>query len=208
MGVVDEPSRWSIEKFGPDLARDLRSRIPKALCRAVELAQQAREASALDTDHAFGPVRWKQQYESLHEHLRDLPGVTDVHPPGAQVRVTICRDHLLLPWLYARRRGVDMCRVGGRVRSQLVRDLLILFGPKPDYEEPILPGMPLNPDEARDRTLLRQAIEQLASRPKVLLIGFACNSDEGLLAVSWGEAALTSDRRLEWGPVEDLITPN
>ncbi|MBL6275181.1 hypothetical protein JMF97_03275 [Micromonospora fiedleri] len=208
MGVVGEPSQWSIEKFGPQLARDLRSRIPKALYRAVELAQQAREASALDTDHAFGPVRWKQQYESLHENLRDLPGVTDVHPPGAQVRVTICRDHLLLPWLYAKRRGVDMCKVGGRVKGQLIRDLLILFGPKPDYEEPTLPDMPLSPDEARDRTLLRQAIEQLAPRPKVLLIGFACNSDEGLLAVSWGEAALAPGKRLEWGPAEDLFTLN
>ncbi|TDC38355.1 hypothetical protein E1211_07255 [Micromonospora sp. 15K316] len=208
MGVAGQPSRWSIEKFGRELARDLRSRIPNALRRAVELAQDARKASALDTDHAFGPVRWKQQYESLHEQLRDLPAVTDVHPPGTQVRVTICQDHLLLPWLYARRRGVDMRKVGGPVKSQLVRDLLILFGPKSDYEEPTLPDMPLSPDEARDRTLLREAIERLTPRPKVLLIGFACNSDDGLLAVSWGEAALAPGRKLEWGPVEDLSTPN
>ncbi|MEV1330905.1 hypothetical protein AB0J20_15155 [Micromonospora costi] len=205
VGVVEEPARWPIEKFGPDLACDLRARIPKALHRAVELAKGARKASALETDHAFGPVRWKQQYESLYEHLRDLPAITDVHPPGAQVRVTICRDHLLLPWLYARRRGVSMRKVGGRVKSQLIRDLLVLFGPKPDYEEPTLPDMALSPDEVRDRKLLREAIEQLTPQPKVLLIGFACNSDDGLLSVSWGEAALAPDRRLEWGPVEDLF---
>jgi hypothetical protein len=208
MGVVGEPSPWSVGKFGPELARDLRARIPKALYRAVELAQHAREASALDTDHAFGPVRWKQQYESLHEHLRELPDVTDVHPPGAQVRLTICRDHLLLPWLYAKRRHVDMRDVQGQRTNQLIRDLLILFGPKPGFEEPTLPGMPPSPDEARDRTLLRAAIEELSPQPGVLLIGFACNSDDGLLHVSWGEAALAPGRKLEWGPVEDLWTVN
>ncbi|SCE69484.1 hypothetical protein [Micromonospora mirobrigensis] len=188
-----------------DLTRELRNRIPNALHRAVELAQHAREASALDTDHAFGPTRWKQQYESLHEHLRDLPEVTDVHPPGTQVRVTICCGHLLLPWMYGRRSGVDMRNATGPLKSQLIRDLLVLFGPKPGYDEPTLPDMPLTPDEARDRTLLREAIEQLTPQPKVLLIGFACNSGEGLLGVSWGEAALAQGRKLDWGPVEELF---
>ncbi|GIJ79233.1 hypothetical protein [Micromonospora phaseoli] len=205
MGVAEEPSRWSVEKFGPDLALDLRARIPKALQRAVELAQDARMASALDTDHAFGPTRWKQQYESLHEQLQDLPHVKDVHPSGAQVRVTICRDHLLLPWMYAKRRGIDMRRVRGRLKNQLIRDLLILFGPQSGYEEPTLPEMPPTPDEARDRTALRQEIEQLSPQPRTLLIGFACNSDEGLLGVSWGEAALVPGGGLEWGPVEELF---
>ncbi|WBB47423.1 hypothetical protein O3597_20060 [Verrucosispora sp. WMMA2044] len=205
MGVDGEPSQWSVEKFGPDLVRDLRARIPKALQRAVELAQNAREASALATDHAFGPTRWKQQYESLHEQLRELSDVQDVHPPGAQVRVTICRNHLLLPWMYAKRRGLDMRRVRGRLKNHLVRDLLILFGPAPGYDEPTLPGMPATPDEARDRTLLRAAIEALTPQPRTLLVGFACNSDEGLLGVSWGEAALAPGGRLDWGPVEELF---
>ncbi|GAB3954665.1 hypothetical protein GCM10027614_62130 [Micromonospora vulcania] len=91
MSGADGPSRWAIEKFGLPLASALHTAVPAALRRAVELAQGAREASELDTDHAFGPVRWKQQYEVLHEYLHNLPDVVDVHPPGAQVRVTICR---------------------------------------------------------------------------------------------------------------------
>lgn len=207
VGVVGGPSKWSADKFGPELAAILRREIPTALRRAVELAQGAREASALDTDHAFGPVRWKQQYEALHEQLRDLPDVTDLHPPGSQVRITICRNHLLLPWLYARRADIDMRDARGRYLSQLVRDLLSLFGPQPSHEEPFLPGMPLTPLEARDLSLLRDAIEKLAAEPQVLLVGFACNSEAGLLRVAWGEAALVRKTELEWGTVEDLPLP-
>ncbi len=173
----------------------------------VRSSISVREASVLDTDHAFGPVRWKQQYESLHEQLRDLPDVTDLHPPGSQVRITICREHLLLPWLYAKRGDVDMRDARGAALNQLIRDLLALFGPMPRHEEPLLPGMPLTPQESRDLTFLRESIERLVSKPQVLLIGFAANSDAGLLRVSWGEAALVRGADLEWGPVEDLPLP-
>ncbi|KXK59353.1 hypothetical protein AWW66_24735 [Micromonospora rosaria] len=203
-----DPSDWSVRRFGPTLAGALRRQVPAALHRAVELARGAREASELDTDHAFGPVRWKQQYEALHEYLRELPDVTDVHPPGAQVRVTICRDNLLLPWRYAKRGDVDMRDVRpGRDLSRLIRDLLILFGPAPRHEEPMLPMMPPTPGESRDREPLREAVAQLAAEPQVILIGFACTSEAGLLRASWGEAALVRDSELEWGPVEDLPLP-
>ncbi len=202
---ADGPSRWSIEKFGLPLATTLRTEIPAALRRAVELAQDARDASELDTDHAFGPVRWKQQYEVLHEYLHDLPDVVGVHPPGAQVRVTICRGHLLLPWRYTTRSDLDMRDARpGRDLNRLIRDLLILFGPEPSHEEVTLPLMPLTPEEARDRSALREAVEQMTDEPRVLLVGFACNSDEGLLRVSWGEAALLGGTELKWGHVEDL----
>ncbi|WP_433347818.1 hypothetical protein [Micromonospora sp. CA-111912] len=208
MGIAGWPSEWSVRKFGPTLAVSLRREIPAALHRAVELARGAREASELDTDHAFGPVRWKQQYEVLHEHLRELPDVTDVHPPGAQVRVTICRDHLLLPWRYAKRADVDIRDARpGRDLSRLIRDLLVLFGPEPSHEEVPLPMMPRSPEEARDREPLREIVEQFAARPEVVLVGFACNSDAGLLRVSWGEAALIRGNELEWGHVEDLPLP-
>ncbi|MBM0255475.1 hypothetical protein [Micromonospora sp. 4G55] len=45
----------------------------------------AREAPEMMTDHAFGPVRWKGQYEELFAHLHDLPDVTRIHPVRAQV---------------------------------------------------------------------------------------------------------------------------
>ncbi|MFC5924653.1 hypothetical protein [Micromonospora vulcania] len=67
--------------------------------------------------------------------------------------------------------------------------------------------MPLTPDEARDRSGLREVVEQLTDEPKVLLVGFACNSDQGLLRVSWGEAALVGGTELKWGHVEDLPCP-
>ncbi|WDZ87078.1 hypothetical protein [Micromonospora cathayae] len=205
MGVADGPSRWSIERFGPTLAAALWQRIPAALHRAVELARDAHEASELDTDHAFGPVRWKQQYEVLHEHLRDLPDVTDVHPPGAQVRVTVCRGHVLLPWRYAKRGNVDLASVHpGRDLGRLARDLLVLFGPEPAYREVPLPMMPVTPDESRERGPLREAVEGVAADPRVLLVGYAANSEDGLLRVSWGEAALARGDVLEWRHVEEL----
>ncbi|MEU4712180.1 hypothetical protein AB0F73_00695 [Micromonospora purpureochromogenes] len=67
--------------------------------------------------------------------------------------------------------------------------------------------MPLTDEETRDRSDLREAVEQLAPEPTVVLIGYACNSEAGLLRVSWGEATLTRSDELDWGPVEELPLP-
>ncbi|MEE6259375.1 hypothetical protein [Plantactinospora sonchi] len=204
MTVVEGPSSWAVERFGPSLAVELWKRVPAALRRAVERAMDARDASEMTTDHPFGSVRWLVQYEELLTHLQDLPETTSIHPPGAQFRITICAGHLLLPWCYASREDARLEQaVPNRRLSQTIRDLLLLFGPKPPYEQEPLPMMPTVPD---DDTLaeLREAIEGSAAEPRVLLIGYACNSDQGLLRLSWGEAALSRDNLLHWEHVDDL----
>ncbi|MBF9130490.1 hypothetical protein I0C86_16200 [Plantactinospora sp. S1510] len=67
--------------------------------------------------------------------------------------------------------------------------------------------MPAHPDDDRDLSELRDAIEESSPEPRVLLIGYACNSDQGLLRISWGEAALGRDNLLHWGHVDDLPVP-
>ncbi|MGB2567647.1 hypothetical protein ACPFP2_04220 [Micromonospora citrea] len=208
MGVADGPSRWAIDKFGFANAVTLRKRIPAALQRTVERAMDAREASELTSDHAFGPVRWKVQYEELCAQLRGLSDVTELHPPGAQIRITLCAGQLLLPWHYSEKSDVEVQRVRpDRRLSRLARDLLALYGPTPRYEQPALPLPQLDPPEVRDRAELRELVERLTVAPGVVLIAYACNSDAGLLRVSWGEAALTHEDRLEWEHVEELPLP-
>ncbi|MGC5330602.1 hypothetical protein [Micromonospora sp. DT62] len=208
MGVADGPSQWSIEKFGFAQAVTLRKRVPAALKRAVERAMDAREASEMTSDHAFGSVRWLVQYEELHLHLRELPDVTDLRPAGAQFRITVCAGHLLLPWHYSTRSDLEIARVRpGRTLNRFAHDLLAMYGPTPRYQQDTLPLMPLSDQESRDRSELRDAVERLPVEPKVLLIGYACNSDAGLLRVSWGEAALRQNGELEWQHVEDLPLP-
>jgi hypothetical protein len=207
VSVADGPSQWSIEKFGFAQAVALRKRVPAALKRAVERAMDARDASEMTSDHAFGSVRWLVQYEELHQRLRDLPDVPDLRPPGAQFRITVCAGHFLLPWHYSAKSDVEMARARPGRTFSLARDLLVLYGPKPRYQQDTLPLMPLSDQEARERSELREAVERLPVEPKVLLIGYACNSDAGLLRVSWGEAALRRNDELEWQHVEDLPLP-
>ncbi|MFF0819211.1 hypothetical protein ACFYUR_02345 [Micromonospora haikouensis] len=208
MGVADGPSRWSIEKFGFAQAVALRKRVPAALKRAVERAMDAREASEMTSDHAFGSVRWLVQYEELHHHLRELPDVTDLRPPGAQFRITVCAGHLLLPWHYSTRSDADIARTRPeRTLSRFARALLALCGPQPRYQQDTLPLMPLSDQEADARSELREAVERLPVEPKVLLIGYACNSEAGLLRLCWGEAALRGNGDLEWQHVEELPMP-
>ncbi len=206
MGVVGGPSAWAVDRFGAGRATVLYERIPIALTRTVERAMDAREASALDTDHAFGPVRWKAQYEELHHQLRDLPDVTDFQPHGAQIRITLCAGNLLLPWHYSSKGDVDVRNVRPNRRlSRLVRELLGLYGPAPRYAQPSLPG--LDAPATVDRSELREAVEKLADEPRVVLVAYACNSDAGLLRVCWGDAALVRPDELEWTHVEDLPFP-
>lgn len=208
VAVVDGPSAWAIEQFGFKLAVQLWRRVPAAMHRAVERARDARDASEMTSDHAFGSVRWLVQYEELLNHLQALPETVSVRPPRAQFRITICAGHLLLPWHYSAKSDVpmDLARPN-RTFSRFARDLLRLFGPKPPFTQDPLPLMPAHPDHDRDLSELRGVVEDLTLEPRVLLIGYACSSDRGLLRLSWGEATLDRDDQLDWRHVDELPLP-
>ncbi|MEO3742727.1 hypothetical protein [Plantactinospora sp. B5E13] len=171
MAVVDGPSAWAIERFGFTLAVQLWRRVPAAMHRAVERARDARDASEMTSDHAFGSVRWLVQYEELLNHLEGLPETVSVRPPRAQFRITICAGHLLLPWRYSAKSDVPMDFVRpNRTFSRFARDLLRLFGPEPRFTQDPLPLMPPHPEHDRDLSELRGAVEDLTLEPKVLSI--------------------------------------
>ncbi len=50
-------------------------------------------------------------------------------------------------------------------------------------------------------------LDRLHPAPDVVIVGYACNSTDGLLDVQWGEAALGDDRTLHWLHYELLPIP-
>ena len=198
------PSVWARRRFGAN-AEQVGRRVPQALGAAVNRALDAHQASKMSTDHAFGNARWPLQYEELVNHLHDLPDTIIVRAPHTFYQLVVVNGQLLLPWYYADHRcAVDDSRAV-RPLTGLAADLLTWFGPQPRWRQPHLPLQHL-----LDGTDVLQSghrvseLDQLDPAPKVVLVGYACNSVEGLLDLRWGEAALGDDGLLHWYHHEPL----
>lgn len=206
--TVEVPSEWAVRRFGANAGQVWR-RVPQALGATVNRALDAHTGARMTTDHAFGNARWPLQYEELVNHLRDLPHTTTVRAPHTFVELVIVNDHLLLPWYYADHR----CSVddGGAVRplTALTMELLTRFGPEPRWRQPHLPLHTLQVEGPDSDVVARigTELDRLDSPPSVVIVGYACNSHDGLLDVQWGEAALGDDRLLHWHHREAMPIP-
>jgi hypothetical protein len=201
--VTNGPSRWAIDRFGPHLAAELWSLVPQAIGAAVNRALDAHDASRMQTDHAFG-AGWSLPFEELVNHLRSINGVRLVHPPRAFYQLVVVGEHVLLPWRYADEAGVSVedSRAVRRL-GVLGRELLRRFGPPPRWREEPLPLFD-DVTEQREADLVSSAIGELEPPPRVLIVGFASNSTQGLLHLCWGEASLAEGGGLQWDYHEDL----
>lgn len=202
------PSAWAVRRFGANATQVLR-RVPQALGATVNRALDAHTGAKMTTDHAFGNARWPLQYEELANHLRDLPDTITVRAPHTFFELVIVSDHLLLPWYYADHRcSVDDSRAV-RPLTALTMELLTRFGPEPRWRQPHLPLHELQADGPDPDAVTRigTELDRLDPPPGVVIVGYACNSTEGLLDVQWGEAALGDDRLLHWHHREALPIP-
>jgi hypothetical protein len=201
--VTNRPSPWAVDRFGPHLAAQLWSLVPQAITAAVHRALDAHEASRMQTDHAFG-AGWSLPFEELVSHLQSIDGVRLVSPPRAFYQLVVVRGHVLLPWRYADEAGVSIedSRAVRRL-GVLGRELLSRFGPAPRWHEDPLPLFD-DVTEQREADLVSSALGELESPPRVLIVGFASNSTQGLLRLCWGEASLADGGTLDWQYHEDL----
>lgn len=201
--VINGPSRWAVERFGPRLAAELWSLVPQAIGAAVNRALDAHEASRMQTDHAFG-AGWSLPYEELVNHLQSINGARLVSPPRAFYQLVVVGGHVLLPWRFADDAGVSIedSRAVRRL-GVLGRELLRRFGPPPRWRAEPLPLFD-NATEQHEADLVSSALGELESPPRVLIVGFAANSTQGLLRLCWGEASLAAGGDLHWRYHEDL----
>ncbi len=205
---MEQPSMWAVDRFGPVLAPELRRRVPHALACAVNRAVDAHEASQMTTNHAFGSARWPIQYEELVKHLHDLNGASTIRPWGAFYQLVIVGNHLLLPWCFAQTPNTRMRDIRpGRSFGRLAREILGQFGPPPHWSQPALPW-PADDDEDEQQVHeVSSLLRTIQPPPRVLIVGYACSPQLGLLSVEWGEAALGDGDHLHWYHDEQLPVP-
>jgi hypothetical protein len=205
--VLSRPSRWSIDRFGEQVAAQLWTLVPRAIAAAVHRALDAHQAAQMLTDHAFGSG-WPLPFEELVNHLESVDGATVVNPPPRTFnRLVVVGGHVLLPWRYADLAGVSVEDTRAvRPLSVLGRQLLRRYGPAPRWQEDPLPLFE-NAAEQRDADLVTSALDTIEPSPRVLIVGFASNSTQGLLHLCWGEAALAQAGNLHWHYHEDLPLP-
>jgi hypothetical protein len=204
--VLNRPSRWAIDRFGQHLAAELWLLVPRAIEAAVHRALDAHEASRMQTDHAFG-AGWSLPYDELVNHLGSIDGAQLVDPPRAFYQLVMVGGHVLLPWRYADGSGVSVedSRTVRRL-GVLGRELLRRFGPPPRWREEPLPLFD-DMTEQREADLVTSALDMVEPPPRVLIVGFASNSTQGLLHLCWGEAAVAEGGNLHWHYHEDLPLP-
>jgi hypothetical protein len=201
-------SLWAVERFG-HLAEQVAERIPRALAATVTHATDAHEASTLRTRHAFGSTRWAVQYEELCRHLGDLDGVQEVRPPRAFFRLVVLGGNLLLPWRYAEDRGVSLDDPrSARSMRMLTKELLTRFGPAPPWRQGGLFDLDLPGEDPQTVEGFGNELADLDPAPRPVLIAYACNPDDGLLDIQWGDASLDDAATLRWLYREPLPIPS
>lgn len=207
MDALESPSAWAVRQFGSNAAQ-VCLRVPQALGAAINRALDAHQASKMSTDHAFGNARWPLQYEELLNHLQDLPDTVTVRAPHTFYQLVIVSGQLLLPWYYADHRcAIDDTRAVRRITGLAV-DLLSRFGPEPRWRQPHLPLLQLHTDgDDQVAAQIGSELDRLDPPPGIVVIGYACNSTDGLLDVQWGDAALSDDGLLHWHHHEPLPIP-
>jgi hypothetical protein len=205
--VLAGPSPWAVDRLGAGVATRLWTAIPKALGSAVARAVNAPGASRMTTDHAFADARWPLPYEELATHLQGIDGAVLVHPPRTSYQLVLVRNHVVLPWCYGRTGAISMRDARpGRSFGRLARDLLHRFGPPAHRPQPA-PPFPRDEADERDVAQVGDALGRLDPSPGILIAGYACTSEYGLLRVCLGEAGLGDGERLHWHHADDLPLP-
>jgi hypothetical protein len=205
--MVTVPSLWAADRFG-QLAEAVSERIPQALAATVAHATEAHEASTLKTRHAFGSTRWAVQYEELCRHLGDLDGVHEVRPPRAFFRLVVVEGNLLLPWRYSEDRSVSLDDPRSvRNMRMLTKELLTRFGPAPPWQQGGLFDLDPPDDDVQTVEGFGSELAGLDPAPRPVLVAYACNPDDGLIDIQWGEASLDDAATLRWLYRETLPIP-
>lgn len=208
--VLTIPAPWAVDRFGFAVAAELWVRIPTALAAAIGRAVSARRASRLADADAVDDPRWPVPYEELGAHLRNVDGAAIARAPRTRYPVVVVRNHVLLPWCYGPTGAVSMRDVppGGSL-SRLAREFVQRLG-GPRHRRHADPDLPhddecAGPDQP-ELAELGALLGRPDSPPKVLIAGYACTADHGLLRVCLGEAAVAPGG-LAWQHVEDLPLP-
>jgi hypothetical protein len=148
-----------------------------------------------------------RKFETLVETFKSVEGVQRVKPAGAQQELLILRGSLLFPFRYAKDRSVNImhARISERKPSALVKALFDRFAP-----EPVMWQLPLLGDKEQvESKSLARSLDRIPADTKLVLIGYACNADAGLLDVWWGRAELLDDQgSLRWHDCDPVPLPS
>lgn len=179
--VLTGPAPWAVDRLGSTAAAQLWMGIPTALATAVARVVKSPDVSPAVRRQALADERWPVPYEELCAHLHTVDGARLAAAARLPHPVVVVRDLVLLPWCYGPTGAISM------------RDA------HPDRSLGRLAGEVLH--------RLSGPADGSGRGPGVLIAGYACTVEHGLLRVCLGAANVAPDGQLAWQQVTDLPLP-
>jgi len=201
MCSVDEGRRWAIETFGAHGVH-IRGRVAELIREEHAASADAQEASGHRSRGVYGEF-WRGILERF-EDFGNLPHAALVRPGQAPYKIPVVNGVAIFPWRYGRTGGEDL--VATPFVTSDARSAMFALGSGATQGELNLglPGPGLTPEEELADVFEAAMSEALVTTGKVVVVAIS-SSPMALHAMSWGEATSTSDGRLKWSFVEDLI---
>jgi hypothetical protein len=202
MCSVDEGRRWAIETFGAHGVH-IRGRVAELIRGEHAASADAQEASGHRSRGVYGEF-WRGILERFEE-FGHLPHAALVRPGQAPYKIPVVNGVAIFPWRYGRTGAEDLAATPF-VTSGARSSMFALDSETAQGELNLgLPGPGLTPEEQELADVVEAAIsDALVTAGKVVVVAIS-SSPMVLHAISWGEVTITSDGRLEWRFVEDLI---
>jgi hypothetical protein len=212
------PSPWARERFG-DVASALLGVLPAAIQQAHCRASAAHLSSELASNDAYGSTLHVTQNEELLKRAREIPGVVTRKPVDVRSRfelvVVEATAVVLYPWRFATDRKTQ--RESARMRTPMsdVRKALLALAPRRVDPQLTLEQADIDPVELDAQYADEQAlIEQLASRGRVVVVGYGSTPAGGVFELGWGDVELVDDETgtvfwhtWELLPMMDMVAP-
>ena len=202
-----EASPWEKERFGA-VAAELRAGVARAIQHAHQLAVRSQLSSELDTHDAYGHVIYPWQFELLAALAQDIPGLTARKPAGSKgsrFDLLVVGNVVIYPWRYAKDRRTHRQDARMKPISGIRRSVLSLGQQSVDRQLSIesieVPEDELSAAYEEEVSVL----QQLADRARTVVVGYASNPENGVLALGWGDLELVDDAgAIRWLHWEDL----
>ncbi|WP_237081332.1 hypothetical protein [Mycobacteroides abscessus] len=198
---VDEGRQWAIETFG-EYGVYIRGRVAELVQQQHVAMVDAQEASGHRSQGVYG-LYWRGILE-LFEEFDSLPNAMLIRPGRAPYRIPVINGVALFAWRWGRARGDELASVpfatsDARLAMFELDD--VATQGKFDVGMPD-PGLTVEERELAD-TVEAAINDGSVTANKVVVVAIS-SSPMGIHDMSWGEASVTGDGRLQWGFAEDL----
>jgi hypothetical protein len=167
-------------------------------------ALNAKEASELETNHAYGATFWVALAEEVATRLAPLlPGCELLEPSGSQYDLLLWNGSAILPIKVERKAAAGPLRA----RWSLLRQRLMGVNPPAERLATLFDGMELETLEPEDEGLaiVTRARRALGDQATAMVVAaFVCSATGGMRYIEVGLATLASDGEVVFSESQPL----